>query len=577
MLPQVLAADQEEKERKAAQRAADLTEFKTWFKMVGGKSPNLQVIDTGSRGLGIEALSDFDEGDDMISVPMETVICRKTMLDRKTSEIRGISPQARSSLSRINDDHDLLVLLLIRERALGDSSYYAPYIKLLPKRALPLVSSMPDARQKQWMDETTYHRAKAEASKRKNRYRRLRDPLKDLLQGIDEAIVQEMLTPEGFAWADSLIGSRALTMGREGKFLVPLADMINYAPHPQARTRNYGKNFKKYHRILGGNFLIKADRHTALGAEVLEDYGDNDSELYFHTLGFVPKENPFDCVTVRLPAPKTLSKQRTLASKLRVPLNPEGCVRPDKPLPDSLLYHIYLLIMTEEHASECMDKVVVNPEFGAIDCFKDNDKFTPEGAWRDFLDVVRKSLEPDPKKKSPEDYDVSSEVLHRLAARPSKMQKLIQRFTASRRELLKALLDAPPPSDAKESTSGDERDDAGKEVVNATATSGKKMDDLEAFDEIIFESAQKYLGAIRAAREDSAQSCNESLPDSVLTQLRELHTELSGVLSIADEVATGEGNEAARRADAKEGTVVSEKTVSEFNKLEHTGRHTDEL
>merc|ERR1719223_2397224 len=172
------------------------------------------------------------------------------MLDRKTSEIRGISPQARSSLSRINDDHDLLVLLLIRERALGDSSYYAPYIKLLPKRALPLVSSMPDARQKQWMDETTYHRAKAEASKRKNRYRRLRDPLKDLLQGIDEAIVQEMLTPEGFAWADSLIGSRALTMGREGKFLVPLADMINYAPHPQARTRNYGKNFKKYHRIL---------------------------------------------------------------------------------------------------------------------------------------------------------------------------------------------------------------------------------------------------------------------------------------------------------------------------------------
>lgn len=47
-----------------------------------------------------------------------------------------------------------------------------------------------------------------------------------------------------YLWAVNLVGSRALTIqGR--KYLVPFADMFNYAPHHQQRDADSGANFLK--------------------------------------------------------------------------------------------------------------------------------------------------------------------------------------------------------------------------------------------------------------------------------------------------------------------------------------------
>ena len=47
-----------------------------------------------------------------------------------------------------------------------------------------------------------------------------------------------------YLWAVNLVGSRALTIqGR--KYLVPFADMFNYAPHHQHRDADSGANFLK--------------------------------------------------------------------------------------------------------------------------------------------------------------------------------------------------------------------------------------------------------------------------------------------------------------------------------------------
>ena len=48
-----------------------------------------------------------------------------------------------------------------------------------------------------------------------------------------------------YLWAKSVIGSRALSMSGK-KYLVPLADMFNYHPHPSEREANNGANFLKY-------------------------------------------------------------------------------------------------------------------------------------------------------------------------------------------------------------------------------------------------------------------------------------------------------------------------------------------
>ena len=57
----------------------------------------------------------------------------------------------------------------------------------------------------------------------------------------------------------------------------------------------------KYHKIVDGYFNVFADRPCAPGAQLAEDYGDNPGSIYFNHHGFVPANNPFDCVDVELP------------------------------------------------------------------------------------------------------------------------------------------------------------------------------------------------------------------------------------------------------------------------------------
>lgn len=562
---------------KQEKKAANLAEFKSWFKMVGGKAHSLELVDTGAKGFGVEAQQEIQEGDELISMPFDAIFCRRTLLDKKSSELRGVSPQARSGLSRVADDHDLLMLLLIRERALGEKSYYAPYMKLLPKRALSLVSAMTDAEQRKYLDDATYQRAKAEAAKRKTRHRRLREPLKGLLAGIEMSRerMEEFLSLEAFIWADGLVASRAITLAGEGKFIVPFADMINYAPHPEARARNFGTSFQKSHRIVGGTFLIMADRYTAQNQEILEDYGENDSELYFHSFGFLPQENPFDCVTIRLPAPKMGSKQRILVSKLRVPLNPEGCVRPGTPLQDELLYHLYMLKMSDEHAAKCGEHVAANPNQGAVECFAEDPEFSPEVAWKDLLEIIRQQLDPDAKKEQakdarkqmtlPEGEDTPGAKVP-FAPNPNKIQKLIEKFALSRDGLLRAMLEAPPPTAVEGPEEPDKQD---------ASTKGKtgELDELTALEKIIYDSTEKYIGAIHAAQKGGQHGCNQSLPDNMAAQLRELYAELGGALSISDEDGAGAaGDDPAESANEGSGSVASEgaSADSSAGKVEQT-------
>jgi hypothetical protein len=139
----------------------------------------------------------------------------------------------------------------------------------------------------------------------------------------------------------SIVNSRALTIQGE-KYLVPFADMFNYAPHKvtcvwvamamgavfvracaracvcvgggegderiqtadsgplnaalnrlplppclcksclllqATRTADHGAHFLKHHVLTSEGMTVLADRDTAAGRQLFEDYGDNDNSM----------------------------------------------------------------------------------------------------------------------------------------------------------------------------------------------------------------------------------------------------------------------------------------------------------
>jgi hypothetical protein len=69
---------------------------------------------------------------------------------------------------------------------------------------------------------------------------------------------------------------------------------------------------------------------------VFEDYGDNPSSLYLDHHGFVPFENPFDCVNLKFNLTSTststslIAKQGDLRERLGISASPTGCLHVSK-------------------------------------------------------------------------------------------------------------------------------------------------------------------------------------------------------------------------------------------------------
>ena len=99
-----------------------------WFQDSGGIA-NGVTLGVGTFGLGVISTTGTEEEEggvledqEVLVVPLDIVICRRT-----ASKLLG------TVFDGIKDDGDLVALFLMRERALGARSRWAPYIKLLPQ------------------------------------------------------------------------------------------------------------------------------------------------------------------------------------------------------------------------------------------------------------------------------------------------------------------------------------------------------------------------------------------------------------------------------------------------------------
>ena len=172
-------------------------------------------------------------------------------------------------------------LFVLAERALGNKSQWAPYIRVLPKSfdtpvnldisVLELLAGSPVKA----MAERDIANIRQEFSRVFN----------NVMKGHES--LWPSVTFTDYAWARTVVDSRAWTL-RGIKYLVPLADMLNYRA-----GANDQDDFQKRHRVvdsgssIGGHVQLLADRSWSSGEQVFESYGDNPNSMYFRFFGFV--------------------------------------------------------------------------------------------------------------------------------------------------------------------------------------------------------------------------------------------------------------------------------------------------
>ena len=346
--------------------------FLTWFKDMGGKATGVTVGISESMGRGVFATETLKQDDPVLSVPLSMCMCRDTALHDKSKRVR-------KAYKSLRDDEDLVALFILREISKGSRSTFEPYLKVLPKR-VPLTSFFSENELKALQDKRRVSDAKRRARQLRNRFKKLSRHVKDLFKDIPEKKRRNKYSD--YAWAVAVVGSRALSMSGT-KYLVPFADMFNYAPHHEEREANNGAEFLRYHKVQRGNFNVFADRACTSGNQLVEDYGDNTNSLYINHHGFVVEENPFDCVELDMPKINRKEKLRyKLATRMHLNTRPPVCIQPGKKhLPKVLTDHFKALAFSDDWVDKCLKWLG-----------KDNTKQPSEGAYNKCFSKVDASI-----------------------------------------------------------------------------------------------------------------------------------------------------------------------------------------
>mmetsp|Transcript_703 Transcript_703/g.894 ORF Transcript_703/g.894 Transcript_703/m.894 type:complete len:972 (+) Transcript_703:13-2928(+) len=313
-------------------------DFINWFRDNGGVLGGIELHQFENMGRGVKASKDLKADDVIISVPLS--ICMSRLTASESS-----SPTINNMFKSLENDEDLIALMLMRERGMGELSSWSSYIKTLPT-LIPQGAYFDEEALQTLNDPALAHKLKRRGDGIKSRYKNLgaelhvlknfiKSQLKKTTQftndkDVDDAAV--LSTSLGrYQWALSIVSSRALTFRGE-RFLAPMCDMFNYSPHESARALESGAFYLRHHKLDKQNkktLTVTADRDTLKGQQVFEDYGDNPSSLYLDHHGFVPHTNPFDCVSMDLPTPTSITDQtikQTLSDRLRISTSPSACV-----------------------------------------------------------------------------------------------------------------------------------------------------------------------------------------------------------------------------------------------------------
>lgn len=171
------------------------------------------MIDTDGCG-GVYCTEDIAEDEVFFLIPYEPLVLTDALA-------RQHLPKSTANL----DCRTALILYLIQQRALGDASFFQPYLDMIPEKIYTAL---------EFDDDDLEHLRGTNAFLTvKDRKKELREKYeKTMLLTSDEELDGELYTWEMFLWAETVISSRAYPAHLFGEcmegevILIPLAGMV---------------------------------------------------------------------------------------------------------------------------------------------------------------------------------------------------------------------------------------------------------------------------------------------------------------------------------------------------------------
>ena len=244
-------------------------------------------------GYGIVATSNIVESSKIVTIPKKIILCYDEIQKYNDELYQRLIKQFNLRKHNSNYDDELVIAALLIEWNKKDSSIFSPYIRVLPTHVPNLLHY--NAEELEQLHDTKFaEHIRTSNDNNYNDYLELVAILKDISYNNE-------ITYDDYKWASSVLDSRGLRF--KGRVhLAPFADMFNYKPHPTPRKAGNGNFFLKHHVLSDKSLTIYADRNAESGDQLYEDYGDNSDQIYSQYHGFIPDENPFRCINVKLPA-----------------------------------------------------------------------------------------------------------------------------------------------------------------------------------------------------------------------------------------------------------------------------------
>ncbi len=281
-----------------------LSEASTW-----GEAPHpmaistetVDVITNESSGRGLLARRSINDGDELLKIPLDLCITRRSA--RKAL--------GKDALQNGINEYLAIACQLIHEKyVLGEESFYAPYMGVLPEveEVNPTFT---------WKDEELdFLQGSPVVAATRSLQMKLKREYDDLLGGEDGLIAKfpdrfpkEHFTYENWVWAFTMLFSRAIRLRNlqvgERLAMVPYADLINHSAFSQAfiDARESGDWLFKNG---AEEVILYADRGYRQMEQIYISYGQKSNAELLLLYGFALERNPYNSVDVTVSiAPRT--------------------------------------------------------------------------------------------------------------------------------------------------------------------------------------------------------------------------------------------------------------------------------
>lgn len=256
-----------------------LSPLATWGRPMHPLAIADETTDDGEpSGRGLIAVKGLTQGEAMFQVP-EALLMRKA---RALELVPGLSEEV--------DEFIGIAVLLVQERAKGDSGFWKPYLDILPRdEEYTTLFRWSDEDFRLLKGSPTVAAAKSLRAKLRDEF----DAMEETLFSRDRGnFPEDVFTIEAWEWAFAVLFSRAIFLRKEDCVaLVPYADLINHSPFVSTYIDMQSE-------LLTGDKVVAlyTDRPYSKMDQVFVTYGPKSNSELLVSYGFLVERNPYDGV-----------------------------------------------------------------------------------------------------------------------------------------------------------------------------------------------------------------------------------------------------------------------------------------